>query len=117
MENTKKFARICTATGEGMNEGWFINDNYFKYKKDADAYSQTIPNEENPENGNYKNFDELYNSLKEEDNDFCYWTIWDNEDEIFLKEFEEGAQNRFRNNDFRSFEEWIESKIENLKNN
>ena len=27
-----------------------------------------------------------------------------------LKEFEEGAQNRFRNNDYRSFEEWVADK-------
>jgi len=27
-----------------------------------------------------------------------------------LKEFEEGVQNRFRNNDYRSFEEWVEDK-------
>lgn len=28
-----------------------------------------------------------------------------------LQEFEEGEQNRFRNNDFRSFEEWLNDKI------
>lgn len=27
-----------------------------------------------------------------------------------LEEFEEGAQNRFRNNDYRSFEEWLQDK-------
>ena len=29
-----------------------------------------------------------------------------------INEFEEGAQNRFRNNDYRSFEEWMEDKEE-----
>jgi len=28
-----------------------------------------------------------------------------------VEEFEEGEQNRFRNNDFRSFEEWLNDKI------
>lgn len=28
-----------------------------------------------------------------------------------LQEFEQGEQNRFRNNDFRSFEEWLNDKI------
>ena len=28
-----------------------------------------------------------------------------------LQEFEEGEQNRFKNNDFRSFEEWLNDKI------
>ena len=28
-----------------------------------------------------------------------------------LQEFEEGEQNRFRNNDFRDFEEWLNDKI------
>jgi len=79
MEATEKFARVCDITNEGMNEGWFINDMYFKYQKDADLHAQTIPNEENPENGNYKNFEELYESC-EEDTDFCYWTEWEVEE-------------------------------------
>lgn len=33
-----------------------------------------------------------------------------NDDEL-LEEFEEGEQNRFRNNDFRSFEEWKSDKL------
>ena len=32
-------------------------------------------------------------------------------DSELLEEFEEGAQNRFRNNDFRSFEQWKEDKL------
>jgi hypothetical protein len=32
---------------------------------------------------------------------------------IFYNEFIEGEQNRFRNNDLRSFEEWLTDKIEN----
>ena len=33
-----------------------------------------------------------------------------NEEDLF-EEFEEGEQNRFRNNDHRSFEEWKEDKL------
>jgi len=33
--------------------------------------------------------------------------------EHLLEEWAEGAQNRFRNNDFRSFEEWAVAKREN----
>lgn len=34
-----------------------------------------------------------------------------------LEEFEEGAQNRFRNNDYRSFEEWAEGFIADKEEN
>lgn len=37
-------------------------------------------------------------------------TTLENDSEL-LEEFEEGAQNRFRNNDHRSFEEWKEDKL------
>jgi len=33
-------------------------------------------------------------------------------EEVERDEFEEGAQNRFRNNDYRSFEEWLNDKEE-----
>lgn len=72
-----KFARKCDITGEGMDEGWFINGMYFKYIKDANAHAKTIPNEEHPERGNYKSFNELHESLDEEETDFCYWTQWE----------------------------------------
>lgn len=35
---------------------------------------------------------------------------------LWHEEYLEGAQNRFRNNDNTTFEQWIENKIENLKN-
>lgn len=77
----EKFARKCDATGEGMNEGWYINNKYFKYQEDTDKEAQTIPNEESSEDVNYKDFDELYNSFDDEDsNDFCYWTTWEIEE-------------------------------------
>jgi len=34
------------------------------------------------------------------------------QDNELLKEWAEGAQNRFRNNDYRSFEEWVNDKEE-----
>lgn len=76
------WARKCDVTGEGMNEGWIIGDYYYKYQKDADAHARTIPNEEKPKKGNYKNFKELYDSM-DEDDDFCYWTEWDEDDHMF----------------------------------
>lgn len=33
-----------------------------------------------------------------------------------IKEYTEGEQNRFRNNNWISFENWLENKIENIKN-
>lgn len=33
---------------------------------------------------------------------------------LWQEEYEEGAQNRFRNNDNRSFEQWVEDKINSL---
>ncbi len=78
--NGEKFARKCSATGEGMNEGWFINGKYYKYIEDANKHAKTIPNEENYKSGNYKDFNELYNSFDEDEpNDFCYFTDWSDE--------------------------------------
>lgn len=77
-DELETFTRICAVTGEEMNEGWHIDGSYFKYQKDADKFAQTIPNEENPEKGNYKDFEELYNSC--EDSNFCYYTEWEDED-------------------------------------
>jgi len=36
----------------------------------------------------------------------------DVERNYLIEEYHEGAQNRFRNNDYRSFEEWMEDKEE-----
>lgn len=77
------YARKCDVTGEGMNEGWIIGNNYFKHQKDADDHARTIPNEKKPEKGNYKDFKELYDSIDKNDNDFCYWTKWNKDAHIF----------------------------------
>ena len=44
MTNRILFARKCSATGEGMNEGWVANDcdYYFKYKEDALAHAKEM---------------------------------------------------------------------------
>jgi len=44
------------------------------------------------------------------------WAVCIEDSYLWRKEYEEGAQNRFRNNDKTTFDEWIETKIENLKN-
>jgi len=64
----EKFARKCSVTNEGMNEGWFSDeaDKYFKYEKDA--LKCCI------ENG-YKDIDEAYSD------DFIYWTSWEDKED------------------------------------
>jgi len=67
-EDNIKFARQCSITGEGMDEGWFSDeaDKYFKYEKDALKCCIEY---------GYKNIDEAYN------NDFIYWTQWNDKDD------------------------------------
>jgi hypothetical protein len=58
------FARKCDVTGEGMNEGWVINDDsYYKYEKDVLSVLK----------------DRCYSSIQEayDDNYSIYYTEWD----------------------------------------
>jgi hypothetical protein len=54
-----KYARKCSISGEGMNEGWLQGDGeqYFKYEKDVIAW------------------------LREVEFDVLYWTVWEDESE------------------------------------
>lgn len=63
------YARKCDITGEGMNEGWVVNDGEMHFKYEADALQWCI------ENG-YRDIDDAYS------NDVIYWTEWeeDNDD-------------------------------------
>ena len=58
------YARVCNATGEGMNEGWIFegSDMYFKYADDARDYANKI---------GYSSIQEAY------DADECYYTEWE----------------------------------------
>ena len=68
MTNRILFARQCSATGEGMNEGWvgFWGGVYFKYEQDALNWCQS--------NG-YKDIDDAY------DKEALYYTEWEDEGE------------------------------------
>jgi len=62
-EGNKTYARKCSITGKGMNEGWIVEDHdmYFSKQKDAKAYVKSCG----------------YKSLKKAfKDDFIYWTEW-----------------------------------------
>ena len=62
----KKYARQCSITGEGMNDGWVINDGemYLKYENDVFLWAK--------ENG----CDTLEEAF---DDDVIYYTEWEDE--------------------------------------
>jgi hypothetical protein len=64
-----KYARQCSATLEGMNEGYCFGDGEYYAKHEADAlkYAQSI---------GYKTLEEAY------DDDAYYWTEWEDEDDF-----------------------------------
>jgi hypothetical protein len=68
METTEKFARICSATNEGMNEGYLFEESlmYFIDEEDAERYAIEL---------GYADLGEAY-----DDDAYCY-TEWDAEDE------------------------------------
>lgn len=65
----QKFARKCSVTGEGMDEGWVFRDGwmYFSNQEDALKYVQEM---------GYDSLNEAYN------NDEIYWTSWYIEDPL-----------------------------------
>jgi hypothetical protein len=84
----EKFARKCSVTGEGMNEGFVIGDGdfYIKYEKDLITFLRD--NDEFPrENESLSDdfiMDEAYN-LGE-----YYYTEWEDEDDYEYYEDENG---------------------------
>ena len=69
MTNRILFARQCSITGEGMNEGWvggFFGGMYFKYEQDALKWCQSK---------GYKDIDDAY------DNEALYYTEWEDADD------------------------------------
>ncbi len=90
-----KYARKCDITGEGMNEGYCIQDGlmYIKYEKDMIKHLRDVEKEGNPE------YDELVaeGRLTDEyllndyyESDYYYFTDWfdtiDEEDEWYTEE-------------------------------
>ena len=65
-----KYARECSITGEGMNEGWVGDDGcfYFKYEKDAKQWCISR---------GYRDIDDAYAD------DVIYYTEWDEFDVNF----------------------------------
>jgi len=80
-ENKESYPVYCSVTGAGMNEGWYINGEYYSTQELADKAAQDIPNEEVEEDVNYKDFEELYESLSDDQMDFAYWTTFEEEEE------------------------------------
>jgi hypothetical protein len=68
-----KYARQCSVTNEGMNEGWCFGDGeeYAKYESDAIKMAKEW---------GYDSIDEAYNE------DACYWTEWEDEDDYQYEE-------------------------------
>ena len=84
MKQNKKqitfWARKCDITGEGMNEGYLIEDGfmYIKYDKDMIKHLRKVDEDEIiDKNTHYykKSNDELYEEYYE--NDYYYWTEWE----------------------------------------
>jgi len=71
----EKFARKCTATNKGMNEGFCVGDGtaYFKEKEDLIRYFRG-------DGSQYSNLDDeqLLDELYE--NEEYYWTEWEIEE-------------------------------------
>ena len=68
-----KYARQCSITNEGMNEGWCFGDGeeYAKYESDAIKMAKEW---------GYDSIDEAYNE------DACYWSEWEDEDDYQYEE-------------------------------
>ncbi len=97
IESAKQFLKDNGYFTENM---WQISDVTDKYNCTKDE-AMNVLNE-------VLNGDRIKQEINETIDLVCsLWDIPELEDESdLLEEFEDGAQNRFRNNDFRSFEEW-----------
>lgn len=102
------FARRCSLTGQGMNEGYCFGEGDFYCIEDADALNHA------------KHLG--YGSLKEAyDNEAYYYTTWEeidfdcfydeegNEYENLYSDWQESCA---RNNENRNFETWLTDKFE-----
>ena len=84
METTERilFARKCDVTGEGMNEGYCIEDGlmYIKHKKDMIKHLRGIENVVVHELTDDILMSEYYNA------DYYYWTEWECESDLQYEE-------------------------------
>tara|TARA_R110002096_G_C14173338_1_gene686152 strand:+ start:285 stop:587 length:303 start_codon:yes stop_codon:yes gene_type:complete len=82
------YARQCDITGEGMNEGYCIQDGlmYIKHKKDMIKHLRGIENvvvRDKYESYEFTD-DNLMSVYYEED--YYYWTEWECEDDLQYEE-------------------------------
>jgi len=79
-DSTKKyrFARVCSVTGCGMNEGWVVCDGVIYFSNEEDAIKWCTDN-------GYASIDEAY------EDDAIYYTAWEDECDYFYEsEHEDG---------------------------
>lgn len=90
--DNERYARQCSITDEGMNEGWLDEDTgvYFKYKKDAVKYIKDLMLNTYESEGDsafdidkYKKDDDILDVGYEHFN--TYWTSWECETELQYK--------------------------------
>lgn len=67
------YARKCSFTGKGMNEGWYIDGAYCSDYEIVEEFAKSQ---------GYDDWNDMYNNANE-----CYFTEWDVEDE-----FEQGQE-------------------------
>ena len=69
-----KYARQCSITGEGMNEGFCIQDGqmYVKHESDLTKHLEA--------NTDYTSTQEAY------DDGYCYYTEWECDDDLQYEE-------------------------------
>ena len=87
----EKFARKCSATGKGMNEGYCVNDGdlYFSEEQHLVKWLRDRNVDETSELSDEYILNEAYQL------DEYYWTEWDAEDE---DEWYDNDGNEFNNN-------------------
>lgn len=73
----REYARACSITGEGMNEGWVVSggETYIKYEEDAIAFCRTEYDQ---------TMEEAYAESEESDDDLFYWTNWESDDYQYI---------------------------------
>ena len=88
----ERYARQCSITNEGMNEGWYDEDEgiYFKYKKDVVKYTKDLMLNIHQAEGDkvfdidrYKKDDDILDIAYNHFN--TYWTSWECETELQYK--------------------------------
>ena len=81
-----KYARACDVTGEGMNEGFCIQDGlmYIKYEKDMIKHLRAVEKEGSTEYTADMTDEFLLNDYYNAD--YYYYTEWEDEDEFQYEE-------------------------------